>query len=288
MDAPKQTPIAPRLVSPSVPAREWWNEARPRIGLWADLRTTPPGPVELQAAPDHRLMVHAGPPSPGSYRAQRVFYLRGDIDLFPAGVSEIWEAGGESTALILTLPPALLGSAAEGLDRDPSRVDLPLRCQFRDPHIEHIAWAMDAERRTGYLGGRLYAESLGLALAVHLVGGYAAPARLSRGLSQRELRRVTAYIEDHLGQDLSLSRLAGIAQVSVSHFKTLFKQSTGVPVHEYVVQRRVERARSLLLRGELPASQVALEVGFAHQSHMARWMRRILGVTPSALVRRSR
>jgi AraC family transcriptional regulator len=47
------------------------------------------------------------------------------------------------------------------------------------------------------------------------------------------------------------------------------------------------RAQALLLRGELPASQVALEAGFAHQSHMARWTRRVLGVTPAAVVRSS-
>ncbi|KYF72421.1 hypothetical protein BE15_48030 [Sorangium cellulosum] len=58
-------------------------------------------------------------------------------------------------------------------------------------------------------------------------------------------------------------------------------------MHEYVVQRRVERARALLLRGDLPASQVAIEAGFAHQSHMARCMRRVLGVTPTALAGRS-
>jgi AraC family transcriptional regulator len=75
--------------------------------------------------------------------------------------------------------------------------------------------------------------------------------------------------------------------VSASHFKTLFKRSTGLPVHEYVIQRRVERAKALLLRGELPASQVALEAGFAHQSHMARSMRRVLGVTPSSISRRT-
>lgn len=69
------------------------------------------------------------------------------------------------------------------------------------------------------------------------------------------------------------------------YLKTLFKRSTGVPVHEYVVQRRVERAKVLLMRGELPASQVALQAGFAHQSHMARCMRRVLGVAPTALAR---
>jgi AraC family transcriptional regulator len=65
----------------------------------------------------------------------------------------------------------------------------------------------------------------------------------------------------------------------------LFKRSFGVPVHEYVIQRRVERARTLLLRGALPASQVALDAGFSHQSHMARCMRRVLGITPAAIVK---
>ncbi|MNN49789.1 Helix-turn-helix domain protein [compost metagenome] len=56
-------------------------------------------------------------------------------------------------------------------------------------------------------------------------------------------------------------------------------------MHEYVIRRRVERARTLLLQRELPASQVALEAGFSHQSRMARCMRRILGATPRQLVR---
>jgi AraC family transcriptional regulator len=63
----------------------------------------------------------------------------------------------------------------------------------------------------------------------------------------------------------------------------LFKRSVGVPIHEYVIQRRVERARVLLVQSELPASQVALEAGFAHQSHMARSMRKQLGYTPSSV-----
>lgn len=118
---------------------------------------------------------------------------------------------------------------------------------------------------------------------MHLLGRYAAvPIRLPAGLSQAQLRRVTAYVEACLDQDLSLIRLANVAGVSASHLKTLFKRST-VPVHEYVVQRRVERARALLSRDELPINQVALEAGFSHQSHMARCMRRVLGVTPKAV-----
>jgi AraC family transcriptional regulator len=71
--------------------------------------------------------------------------------------------------------------------------------------------------------------------------------------------------------------------VSASHLRVLFKRTVGIPIHEYVIQRRVERARVLLVESELPASQIALEAGFAHQSHMARCMRKLLGFTPSSL-----
>jgi AraC family transcriptional regulator len=98
-----------------------------------------------------------------------------------------------------------------------------------------------------------------------------------------QFRRLAAFIEEHLDEDLSIARLAGSAAISASHFKMLFKRTTGMPVHQYVVQRRVERARTLLASGDLSASQVALAAGFAHQSHMARAMRRLLGVTPRAI-----
>jgi len=126
---------------------------------------------------------------------------------------------------------------------------------------------------------------LGLALSVHLLARYRAPVEPRAGLSVQQLRRVSDHIEAHLDQRLSLAQLARVAGVSASHFKTLFKRSTGLPAHAYVIQRRVERARVLLARGDLPASQIALEVGFSHQSHMARHMRRILGVTPASFRR---
>jgi AraC family transcriptional regulator len=73
----------------------------------------------------------------------------------------------------------------------------------------------------------------------------------------------------------------------VPHFKVLFRETLGMPVHRYVVQQRVERAKALLLQGKLSTSQVALETGFAHQSHMAHWMNRLLGVTPREIVKAS-
>jgi AraC family transcriptional regulator len=261
---------------------------RPLIGLQVDLHTISPGPFELEPVADHRLMVHAGAPLRGTCRLHRFVYTRGDVDILPAGESDYWEPAETSSSLIVRLSPSLLGRAAEEMGLDPDRVGLEPRHQLRDPQIEHIAWALDAERRAGHPGGLLYAESLGLALSVHLLGRYEAPLRLPRGLSKPQLRRVTDYVEEHLAEDLSLARLAEVAGISASHLKAQFKRSTGLPVHEYVVQRRVERAKALLLGGRLPASQVAAEAGFAHQSHMARCMRRVLGVTPSAVAGRSR
>jgi AraC family transcriptional regulator len=165
------------------------------------------------------------------------------------------------------------------------RAGLAPRHQLRDPRIGHIAWALEADHRAAHPSGLLDAEGLGLALAAHLLGGYAAAGPAKRGMSRPQLARVTEYIEAHLDRGLSLERLAKVAGLSSSHLKTLFKRSTGLPLHRYVVQRRLERARRLLLQGELSAGQVALEAGFSHQSHMAHWMRRLLGYTPSHLQR---
>jgi AraC family transcriptional regulator len=227
-----------------------------------------------------------GRPFGGHVGLSGSFYTRGDVDILPAGWSDLWEEDDASTSLVVRFSPSVLHRAAEDMGVDPDRAGLEPRHQFRDPQIEHIAWALDAERRAGHPSGRLYTESLGMALAAHLLGRHAASPKLrGGGLAKSQLRRVTTFIEEHIDENLPLARLAGVTKVSASHLKTLFRRSTGLPVHEYVVQRRVERAKALLVRGELPASQVALEAGFAHQSHMARWMRRILGVTPTSVVR---
>jgi AraC family transcriptional regulator len=232
-------------------------------------------------------MVHAGAPVRGvCAKAQGYTYTRGDIDIVPAGLSDQCLHDDSSTSLVVQMSPALLRRAAEKLGLDPDRAGLEPQHQLRDPQIEHITWALDAERKSAHPAGALYADSLGLALALHLLRSFRAPAPARRGLSAAQLKSIRDYIEEHLDRDLSLATLAEVAGVSASHLKSAFRRSTGLPVHEYVVQRRVERAKQLLTQGKLPASEIALEAGFSHQSHMARCMRRVLGLTPSALTRR--
>ncbi len=191
--------------------------------------------------------------------------------------------------LVVRLHPSLIQSAAEAMGLQPDRVSIPAHLQLRDPHIVHIALALKAELEADELYGRVYAESLGLALASHLLRRYANPNGpvMTSDLSKRRLQHALDYLHEHLAQDLSLAELAQVAGVSASHFKVLFKQFVGVPVHQYIIRQRVEYAVRLIAQGELPLSEIAIQAGFSNQSHMARHTRRIIGTSPGALRERA-
>ena len=101
------------------------------------------------------------------------------------------------------------------------------------------------------------------------------------GLPAAALRSVTDYVEENLAEGLTLEEISAVAHMSQFHFSRLFKASTGLSPHRYVVGRRVERARELLAKTALPLHEVARLAGFTDQSHLAKHFRRHLGVTPS-------
>jgi AraC-like DNA-binding protein len=101
------------------------------------------------------------------------------------------------------------------------------------------------------------------------------------GLAPARANRICEYIESHLQENIALEVLAEIAQLSVHHFARAFRQSLGIPPHNYIVQRRVEHAQQLLRNTDLPLSEIAIVAGFTDQSHLARHFRTITGVSPS-------
>jgi len=102
------------------------------------------------------------------------------------------------------------------------------------------------------------------------------------GLPPRVLRRVREYMGAHLQENISLQALAGLANLSIFHFARAFKQSEGLPPHEYLVRCRVARVRELLTETDLPLAEIALASGFSDQSHCARRFRQHVGLTPSS------
>jgi AraC family transcriptional regulator len=266
-------------------------QLQPFAGFRVEHATTPAGMLTLPLLHEHRLKIHAGTPVRGACSKHRFLYTRGDIDIQPAGYFDTWQEFQSSTSLIVHLPKPLLQYAAEDMQLDADAIQLDAQHQVRDARLEHIAWSLDADRREQQPNGSLFTESLGLALAAHLLRNYqlgtersvCVHASRSRGLSAARLRRVREFIEEHLDEPLSIERLARVAAISASHLKSQFKRATGFPVHEYVVRQRVQRAKMLLTGSDLPLSQIALEAGFSHQSHMARAVRRVLGVRPKLL-----
>jgi AraC family transcriptional regulator len=96
------------------------------------------------------------------------------------------------------------------------------------------------------------------------------------------LRRVTEYIQQNLDKDLTLAELAAVVYMSPYHFARLFKDSTGVPPHRFVVRQRIAHARACLATAELSIAQIARLVGFRNPSHFTTVFRRALGITPGA------
>ncbi len=242
---------------------------------------------------DHSISMHVGPPVFVTSRcdSQRVhrFQVPGDIKVVPAGYSRIWEISAPTRKLTVGITPWFMRDTACSMGLNEDHVVITPQLHLEDERIEHICWALLGELQSDAPFGRLYAESMGCALAAALLKKYGpiAERRASR-MHKRQLTRVLDYIRENISRDLSLAELADVASVSPSHFKVLFKASVGVPVHQYVINARVDRALHLLVHSNVPLADVALQAGFANQSHLSRHMRRLHGVSPAIIRRRAR
>ena len=261
-------------------------------GFGAELVGVAAGVHRIPALQHHRVGIHVGAPVKARCLCNERRHVRlqspGDVDVIPAGLDGQWADESSCTIFSVWFAEAFARQTIEQMDLRGSQAQIRPQFQMRDPRFQHLAWALRAELEANGddASDPLYAESLGTAMIVRLIEG--APTlegKRSRRLAPWIATRVVEFVESNLDQRLTLAELAALADLSVPHFKVLFRETLGMPVHQYVVQRRVERARALLLQGRLNASQVALETGFAHQSHMAHWMNRLLGVTPRELVR---
>jgi AraC family transcriptional regulator len=210
----------------------------------------------------------------------------GSIAVVPAGSPALWRWRGPKDSLHTYLEPALVKRvAAEAFELDPVRLTVPPLAGLDLPQLRDALVAVDDELTAGGAGGRLAAESLANILAVHLIRLVAAPRRTERGpdgaLPQGRRRAVVEYIEEHLGANLALGQIAAVARLSPYHFARQFKTATGLPPHQYVILRRVERAKQLLLEGTaLSLAEVAAAAGFTDQSLFSHHFKRLVGVTP--------
>lgn len=254
----------------------------------ADLITVPVPSGYIEPPVDdqyHTFDFHLGQPVQVTCRMdgqeRHGLQIQGHCSIVPAGTAHRWTFDRPAGALLVRLSPTFVRETADAMNIKPQTAELAPRIQMRDAQIERLGWIMQAEAHEDYPTGRLFMDSLATALAARMIAlqtHHDAPrAKPGRGLPPWRLRRVVEYIEVNLDRNLALAELADVAGFSLSHFKMLFKQAAGMPVHRFVLERRVERARTLLLKGEKSMTEIAMECGFAHSSHMTRCMRNMPG-----------
>jgi AraC family transcriptional regulator len=140
---------------------------------------------------------------------------------------------------------------------------------------------------------QLFLQHMGLALRAHFARAYGRMSPQSRSTGAGELapwrqRRAEDMLRAGLARGVSLDEVARECHMSVSQFGRTFKKTTGLTPHRWLVQRRVERAKDLLLRSMLPLAEIALDCGFSEQSHFTRTFTRMVGTSPGEWRRQRR
>jgi AraC family transcriptional regulator len=238
----------------------------------------------------HRLVLFIRPPEELSLLYEGVKRHvpppAGAISLVPAGTPSRWRSSGRRDALHIYLEPGLVARvAAEAFDLDPTRTTVPPLDGLDLPQLRAAMGAVDAELIARGAGGPLAAQSLANLLAVHLLRHALAPRQPARRrdgtLPRAKLRGVVEYIEEHLDACPTLEQMAAVARLNTYHFARQFKAATGLPPHQYVIVRRIDRAKHLLQAGaDLSLAEVAARAGFSDQSQFCRHFKRLVGVTP--------
>ncbi len=166
-------------------------------------------------------------------------------------------------------------------DIDPSRLDNP-RLHFSDPRLMALAELIAAECENPEPLHDLYGDGLTLSLLINVLQMRGPQPRRRSELAAWQLRRAVDYIEENCLRTIRLEELASLTGLSQSHFSHAFKASTGLPPHQWQTRARLERAKQLLLKGDTPLTNVAVETGFADQAHFTRVFRKNVGITPAS------
>jgi AraC family transcriptional regulator len=215
------------------------------------------------------------------------------ICLTPGGAQTFWQHSGHPEILQVYLRESLFKQASEEIyGVEAGTIDVIPRFAINDPLLEQLALAIINALEDGRAEDALYIDTAAHMMAVHLARRHSTRALPERevsadGLTRQRLRRLIDYIESHLGGDLTLKKMAEQLELSPFYLARVFKAEVGSSPHQYVLDRRISRAKSLLRDTQLPIAEIALTAGFSSQSHLSNRFRRIVGVSPAVYRRQT-
>jgi AraC family transcriptional regulator len=264
----------------------------PLDGILLEQHSLPRGELPAASFIGHLVTVNTG----GShFREWRADGKSGRSSMPPGGIclcsgQEVWAAWDRPIQFIaLSICPDTMQQAA--YETANKTVVLRPEPNLADQVVANLARAIHTEIRSGCPAGPLLGESLVTDLAAYLLRQHAVePINLpyfKGGIPRVRLNRVFDYVEASLATKLRVADLAALTGMSPYYFGKLFKQSTGLTVHEYVTRRRVQHAIDLLKRARVEISGVGAAVGIPDQSQFTRLFRKYAGMSPGRYQGRS-
>ncbi len=211
------------------------------------------------------------------------------VSIVPCGQphTTAWKRASSIIHVYLS-PEAIANAAAETVRQN--RIDIVPRFLVRDPLIEEVGKYLAHKAQTGSVTN-LFASSAINILSVHLLEHYCVEVQTLHtyrdGLPPSQLRHALEYIDAHIGDDVSLAHLAGQVGMSPHYFSQLFHRSAGFAPHQYVLNRRIERAKELLAGQLMSLADIGYTLGFSSQSQFTTTFRHYTGETPSRYRKRS-
>jgi len=217
-------------------------------------------------------------------RTRRAVTTPGNLYLLPVGTRDRLKWKDPSNRIALIIQPEMVTNAFA--ETSPGRNgELAMHWTLHDRHVASLILAMHADLEDGSPAGPLYGESLASALCVYLARKYGVfrPKLQSYhgGIPKVRLDRVVEYIRANLSQEIRLHELAQVAGMSTHYFCELFKQSTGLSPHRYVLKQRIDEAKASLIDPKVNVATAGAMAGFINQSHFTKVFKKLVGVTPT-------
>jgi AraC family transcriptional regulator len=247
--------------------------------------------VVIPPCSHHQVILSHRPPDKAYVRFDDVRMHRppaaGSMVVVPAGVAMQLRSSGCKDSFHVYLEPRLVGQvAADAFGIDPARLTVPALPGFQSTDLRSAIDAVHRELMTN-TGGAIAAESLARTVAVQLIrqvrrqSASLPSVKPSGSLPQSKLRTVIDFVAENLDRNIGLEEMASVVHLSPFHFSRQFKSAIGLAPHQFVINRRVERARHLLQRQpELSLAEIALSAGFCDQSQFSHHFKRLVGLTP--------
>lgn len=248
----------------------------------------PPCDVPEHVSSQHIICMNVGKPvwleQAVDGRHETAYSLPGDLAIYPAHLSQQFHWDKEVEFFNLYLEPSFLAQVGYDVFGGDRFELIPQLTSLCDPLVQQIGFALKTSLEIDGKNSNLYADSMAHALVVHLLSRYSTNSRqieiITGGFTQQQWKQIVDFINANLDRNISLTELAEIVRLSPYHFAHLFKKSTGISPHQYLIHCRIERAKQLLVLGNLSIVEVAQAVGFASQGHLNLYFKRLVGVTP--------